>query len=159
MGSEAMGTCLRMNDYEFLVALVAITAATLGFATGKPEVKEWTVPFLNALTGPIASIGEYLDWGAQQAAREACRIAVLQSTAKPYTSANGPVMTKIKQIMTAAGVKTYNASMVQITEDTAANPAVSLTITVPYKDVKLTGFLKVITKNIAGSCSMRKEGV
>ena len=25
---------------------------------------------LNALTGPIAAIGEYLDWGAQQAARE-----------------------------------------------------------------------------------------
>ena len=54
----------------FLVALVAITAATLGFASSQPEVTEWTVPFLNALTGPIASIGEYLDWGAQQAARE-----------------------------------------------------------------------------------------
>ncbi len=96
---------------------------------------------------------------AQQAAREACRIAVLQSTSKPYTSTSGPVMQKIQQIMTAAGVKTYNSGMVQITEDTVANPAVSITITVPYQDVKLTGFLHVISKNIAGSCSMRKEGV
>lgn len=96
---------------------------------------------------------------AQQAAREACRIAVLQSTAKPYTTTSGPVMQKIQQIMTAAGVRTYNAGMVQITEDTTANPAVTITVTVPYEDVKLTGFLHVITKDITGSCSMRKEGV
>ena len=53
-----------------LVALIAFTATALGFAGGKPEVKEWTVPFLNALTGPIASIGEYLEWGAERAAKE-----------------------------------------------------------------------------------------
>jgi len=96
---------------------------------------------------------------AQQAAREACRIAVLQSTAKPYSSTSGPVMQKIQQIMTAAGVSTYSASMVQIVEDTTADPTVSITITVPYEDVKLTGFLSVITNDITGSCSMRKEGV
>jgi len=96
---------------------------------------------------------------AQQAAREACRIAVLQSTTKPYTNSSGPVMQKIQQIMTAAGVSTYNAGMVQIAEDTAGNPAVTVTVTVPYDDVKLTGFLHVITKDVTGSCSMRKEGV
>lgn len=96
---------------------------------------------------------------AQQAAREACRIAVLQSTAKPYNSTSGPVMQKIQQIMTAAGVSTYSASMVQIVEDTTADPTVAITITVPYEDVKLTGFLSVITNDITGSCSMRKEGV
>lgn len=32
--------------------------------------KEWTVPFLNSLTGPIASIGEYLEWSADRAAME-----------------------------------------------------------------------------------------
>jgi branched-chain amino acid transport system substrate-binding protein len=53
-----------------LVALVVFAATSLGFAGGKPEVKEWTVPFLNALTGPIASIGEYLEWGAERAAKE-----------------------------------------------------------------------------------------
>ncbi|MEW5814689.1 MAG: ABC transporter substrate-binding protein [Spirochaetota bacterium] len=33
-------------------------------------VNEWEIPFLNVLTGPIASIGAYLQWGAEQAARE-----------------------------------------------------------------------------------------
>jgi Flp pilus assembly protein TadG len=96
---------------------------------------------------------------AQQAAREACRIAVLQSTAKPYSDSGGPVMQKISQIMTAAGVSTYSAGMVNIVEDSSGDPSVSVTITVPYDDVKLTGFLHVITSDITGSCSMRKEGV
>jgi branched-chain amino acid transport system substrate-binding protein len=47
------------------IALVALTSCA-----PKVAVTEWEIPFLNALTGPIASIGEYLDWGAQQAARE-----------------------------------------------------------------------------------------
>jgi len=33
-------------------------------------VEEWEIPFLNVLTGPIASIGEYLQWGAERAAEE-----------------------------------------------------------------------------------------
>jgi len=36
----------------------------------QPAPKEWTVPFLNSLTGRIASIGEYLEWGAERAAKE-----------------------------------------------------------------------------------------
>jgi Flp pilus assembly protein TadG len=96
---------------------------------------------------------------AQQAAREACRVAVLQSTQKPYTNSSGPVMQKIQQIMTAAGVSTFNSGMVTITEDTTADPTVTVSITVPYDDVKLTGFLHVITSDVSGSCSMRKEGV
>jgi len=96
---------------------------------------------------------------AQQAAREACRIAVLQSTQKPYNNASGPVMQKVQQIMTAAGVSSYSAGMVQITEDSTADPSVTITVTVPYEDVKLTGFLHVISSDITGSCSMRKEGV
>jgi branched-chain amino acid transport system substrate-binding protein len=36
----------------------------------QPAPKEWTVPFLNSLTGSIASIGEYLEWGAERAAKE-----------------------------------------------------------------------------------------
>ncbi|NOY08483.1 MAG: amino acid ABC transporter substrate-binding protein [Spirochaetes bacterium] len=38
--------------------------------TGKVVVSEWKIPFLNCLTGPIASIGEYLEWGAERAAYE-----------------------------------------------------------------------------------------
>jgi branched-chain amino acid transport system substrate-binding protein len=33
-------------------------------------VERWEIPFLNSLTGPIASIGEYLQWGAERAAEE-----------------------------------------------------------------------------------------
>jgi branched-chain amino acid transport system substrate-binding protein len=33
-------------------------------------VSEWQIPFLNVLTGPIASIGGYLQWGAEHAAAE-----------------------------------------------------------------------------------------
>ena len=36
----------------------------------QPAPKEWTIPFLNSLTGAIASIGEYLEWGAERAAKE-----------------------------------------------------------------------------------------
>jgi len=36
----------------------------------QPAPKEWDIPFLNSLTGPIASIGAYLEWGADQAANE-----------------------------------------------------------------------------------------
>ena len=38
--------------------------------TGGVVVDKWEIPFLNVLTGPIASIGEYLQWGAERAAWE-----------------------------------------------------------------------------------------
>jgi branched-chain amino acid transport system substrate-binding protein len=37
---------------------------------GTVVVEEWEIPFLDSLTGPIASIGEYLLWGAQRATQE-----------------------------------------------------------------------------------------
>jgi branched-chain amino acid transport system substrate-binding protein len=36
----------------------------------QPAPKEWDIPFLNAITGPIAAIGEFLEWGAERAAKE-----------------------------------------------------------------------------------------
>jgi branched-chain amino acid transport system substrate-binding protein len=51
------------------LALAAV-AALLTTGCGPAAPKEWTVPFLNALTGQIASIGEYLQWGAERAAQE-----------------------------------------------------------------------------------------
>lgn len=95
---------------------------------------------------------------AQQAAREACRLAVLQSTAKPYSSGSSPVVQRIVSVMTAGGV-TYDASMLSITEDSAADPTVSVTLTIPYEDVALTGFLSSFVTQVSGTCSMRKEGV
>ena len=37
-------------------------------AAALPE--SWNIPFLNSLSGEIASIGEYLEWGAERAAKE-----------------------------------------------------------------------------------------
>ncbi|HET6450683.1 MAG TPA: ABC transporter substrate-binding protein [Spirochaetia bacterium] len=49
-----------------------IAAALLLSVVGcqQPAPKEWDIPFLNSLTGAIASIGEYLEWGAERAAKE-----------------------------------------------------------------------------------------
>ncbi len=60
--------------------------------------------------------------------------------------------------MTAGGVA-FSGGMLSITEDTPGNPTVSVTITVPYSDVSVTGFIGQVTENVSGTCSMRKEGV
>jgi branched-chain amino acid transport system substrate-binding protein len=39
-------------------------------ACQQPAPKEWDIPFLNAITGSIAAIGEYLEWSAERAAKE-----------------------------------------------------------------------------------------
>jgi Flp pilus assembly protein TadG len=90
------------------------------------------------------------------AAREAARLAVLQSTSKPYTS--GVVAQRVQDVMTAGGVN-YDTSMLSITEDTPGDPTVTVTVTVPYEEVRLTGFLGMLTDSVSGTCSMRKEGV
>ncbi len=52
------------------VLVLVLLAAGLGFGQGKVVASEWQVPFLNCLTGPIAAIGEFLEWGAEYAAKE-----------------------------------------------------------------------------------------
>jgi branched-chain amino acid transport system substrate-binding protein len=53
-----------------LVAFVFTGCQPAGTAKVRVKVKEWDIPFLNCLTGPIASIGEFLEWGAERAAKE-----------------------------------------------------------------------------------------
>jgi branched-chain amino acid transport system substrate-binding protein len=62
-----------------LVVLSVISAAVYakgggevspGTSTSGVVVDEWRIPFLNVLTGPIASIGAYLQWGAEKAAED-----------------------------------------------------------------------------------------
>ncbi|MDX9827866.1 MAG: ABC transporter substrate-binding protein [Spirochaetia bacterium] len=50
------------------VMILLLVASTAAF--GQVVVNEWSIPFLNSLTGAIASIGEYLHWGANYAAEE-----------------------------------------------------------------------------------------
>ncbi len=90
---------------------------------------------------------------AQEAAREGCRLAVLQSTEDP-TSADGPVVTRITNIMESAGLPfSYT-----IVPNTPGDPTVTVTVTVPYGEVSLTGLLNLAVEDIVGQCSMRKEG-
>ena len=61
-----------------IFSIILLIAAGSLWAAGQKDVvaekeftaTEWEIPFLNCLTGPIASIGEYLEWGAERAAKE-----------------------------------------------------------------------------------------
>ncbi|GAB1433683.1 ABC transporter substrate-binding protein [Spirochaetota bacterium] len=53
-----------------LLAAFAMTAVTSCGKEKVTTVSEWEIPFFNELTGAIASIGEYLNWGAVYAAKE-----------------------------------------------------------------------------------------
>lgn len=72
-----------MSKKLIMVLVVFLTVSLCLWAGGQQEsgaatdggstavvVDEWEIPFLNCLTGPIASIGEYLQWGAERAAWE-----------------------------------------------------------------------------------------
>ncbi|MDR1249892.1 MAG: ABC transporter substrate-binding protein, partial [Treponema sp.] len=57
----------------FCAALLVAASALYGCRKADQKsaaVTEWEIPFLNVLTGPIASIGGYLQWGAERAAEE-----------------------------------------------------------------------------------------
>ena len=62
---------------KLLVATVILLLVFVSFSGAKGQqegkevaVEEWEIPFLNSITGPIASIGEYLSWSADRAAEE-----------------------------------------------------------------------------------------
>lgn len=86
------------------------------------------------------------------AAREGCRIAVLQSTTAPYTAVND----RVGEIMDAAGVTSYSVNM---THATAEIPTEQVIVTVPYDSVSLTGLFGSRGFDLTGQCSMRKEGM
>jgi branched-chain amino acid transport system substrate-binding protein len=59
--------------FFLLILLIAVSVVMVGCKKEKAPkvvVEEWEIPFLNSLTGAIASIGEYLEWGAERAAFE-----------------------------------------------------------------------------------------
>jgi Flp pilus assembly protein TadG len=88
----------------------------------------------------------------QTAAREGCRIAVLQTTTAPYTN----VLDRIAQVMEPTGLSTYSVTM---THATATNPIETVVVEIPYGDVSLLGgFFGTHNYDLGGTCSMRKEG-
>jgi branched-chain amino acid transport system substrate-binding protein len=52
----------------FIIGILFIT--TMNISGQDVLVEEWKIPFLNTVTGPIASIGEYMSWSANRAAEE-----------------------------------------------------------------------------------------
>ena len=89
----------------------------------------------------------------QTAARDGCRLAVLQTTTAPYTN----VLTRVGEVMSPTGLTTYSVSM---THATPVDPVESITVEVPFADVSLMGgFFGPRTGNLSGNCSMRKEGL
>ncbi|PIE03952.1 MAG: ABC transporter substrate-binding protein, partial [Spirochaetales bacterium] len=48
-----------------LLLLLISMAFAVSCQKKSTAAEEWEIPFLNCLTGPIASIGEYLQWGAE----------------------------------------------------------------------------------------------
>lgn len=89
----------------------------------------------------------------QTAAREGCRVAILQTSTEPYTAA----LARVAEVMAPTGLSSYEVTM---THASAADPVEVVTVTVPYDDVSLMGgFFGTHAYDLGGSCSMRKEGM
>ena len=89
----------------------------------------------------------------QTAAREGCRVAILQTSVEPYTAA----LTRVAEVMEPTGLTSYEVTM---THASAADPIEVVTVTIPYDDVSLMGgFFGTHAYDLGGTCSMRKEGM
>jgi len=88
----------------------------------------------------------------QTAAREGCRLAVLQTSTEPYAN----VLSRVADVMGPTGLTSYEVTM---THATATTPVETVSITIPYNDVSLLGgFFGTHNYDLGGTCSMRKEG-
>ncbi len=86
------------------------------------------------------------------AAREGCRVAVLQSTTEPYTE----VTERIAEIMGTVGMSNYTLTM---THATLENPRETVRISIPMSEVSLVGSLIPHSADeVVGTAVMRKEG-
>jgi hypothetical protein len=86
----------------------------------------------------------------QHAAREGCRLAVLQTSVAPYTN----VLSRVDETLQAAHISGYSVVL------THNSPIETVTISIPYDSVSLVGgFFGTHDYDLVGTCSMRKEGV
>ena len=89
----------------------------------------------------------------QHAAREGCRLAVLQTSVAPYTN----VTTRVTAVMATTNMSGYSVAM---SHATAADPVETVTISIPYNSISLVGgFFGTSNYDLIGSTSMRKEGM
>ncbi len=85
----------------------------------------------------------------QNAAREGCRLMVLQTSTEPYTN----VYDRVAAVMQPTGITGYQATLNHnVCEETVS-------VSVPYADISLLGgFFGTENYDLTGSCTMRKEG-
>jgi Flp pilus assembly protein TadG len=89
------------------------------------------------------------------AARECARIAMLPG------ATDAEVYDAFEKAMTPTNV-TVDSSMLTIKHATEADPVVTISISVPYSDVTVTGltsFLNIKRSTLGSTCSMTKEGM
>lgn len=88
----------------------------------------------------------------QAAAREGCRVAILQTSEPPFDAANK----MIRRVMKPTGTEVDIEWLRPVGEK---GPVVEVNITVPYDEVSLVGgFFGTHDYDIGGTCSMTKEG-
>lgn len=88
----------------------------------------------------------------QTAAREGCRVAVLRTSMEPYIN----VTNSVNRVMGPTGLATHT---IQMTHATTTNPVETVEVRIPYDDVSLMGgFFGTHDYDLAGSCTMRKDG-
>ncbi len=88
----------------------------------------------------------------QNAAREGCRLAVLKTTGEPYTN----VIDRVTSMVEPIGV----TPTIELSHAVPGNPIEVVTVSVPIAEVSLMGnFFGPRDYDLAGTCSMRKEGM
>ncbi|MGB0715672.1 MAG: TadE/TadG family type IV pilus assembly protein [Phycisphaerae bacterium] len=90
----------------------------------------------------------------QHAAREGCRLAVLQTSVEPYAN----VSNRVAEVMSAARIAGYTLNMEHAIEGVSDTEVI--TVSVDYASISLVGgFFGTANYTLAGTCSMRKEGI
>lgn len=84
------------------------------------------------------------------AAREGCRVAVLQTATPDLVSA------RVSDVMDPTG---YPEGVWQFTTSDIDDEIQWVTVSIPLDAISLTGFFGTRDSDIEGTCSMRKEGV
>jgi hypothetical protein len=89
----------------------------------------------------------------QQAAREGCRVGILQS------SQPADVQARVDGVMGAGGLSGYTFTYAPAVP--GVDPTETVTVTIPYAEVSLLGvyFGRGDGEDMVGTCSMRKEGL
>jgi hypothetical protein len=97
----------------------------------------------------------YVQQSLTNAAREGCRIAVLQTSSPPYSAAQA----RIDDMLGAAGIDNYDPPEFTDTDSNGvSSESIEVTVSLDYENASLTGFVPVPVGKLKGHCSMRKEG-